>query len=65
MELKNTATAEEEYREALLSASNHTVAAKLNPQELGTMDVTASLAVEKPSSPIIDSEKGGRHRSRK
>lgn len=63
--LEKRATTEEEFREALLSASNHTVAAGENQQELGRMNMTASSTVEEQSTPFIGSDNGGDHRSRK
>lgn len=56
---------EEERRDALFKASDRTVAAEENLQELGGMDGTASTAVVEKSAPLTESDNSGARKKHK
>ena len=65
MALKKRLKMEEERREALLKASNHTVAAEEDLQEYGAKDEITSPAMIEESAPLNESDKGGARKKRK
>ena len=65
MALKKRLKIEEERQGSLLKASNDTVAAEKNPQELGEKDGIASPAMVEHSSPLDGSDNGGARKKHK
>ncbi len=56
---------EEERREGLLKASDHTVVVEENLQEIGGMGGTAFPAVVEQSTPFNESDNGGARKKHK
>ncbi len=65
MALKKRLKMEEERREALLKAPNHTVAAEEDLQEPGANDEITSPAMIEESAPLNESDKGGARKKHK
>lgn len=65
MALKNRLKMEEERYEALIKASEHTIAAKENLQEIRGMDGIASPAMVETSVPLTESDNGGARKNPK